>query len=94
MYPQSPAPYEGVSSYVEHCVTKFGAAKLPLEPTLRFLLSPCGLACTNPGAKGAAADAVKALYKQRGPLVSGAVEKLAATADPAAIKAANAAIEV
>ncbi len=48
---QTPAPYEGVLYYIDHACTKFGAPKLQLDATVRFVLSPCGLAATNPSVK-------------------------------------------
>lgn len=91
---QTPAPYEGVSYYLDHCIGKYGAARLTLDACVRFVLSPCGMAGTNPANKSAATEALKSLYKHKGPAVVAVVEKLTSSTDAAVIKAANAAIQV
>ena len=48
---QTPAPYEGVLYYIDHAINTFGATKLQLDVSVRFVMSPCGLAATNPAVK-------------------------------------------
>jgi hypothetical protein len=83
-----------VNSFVEHAASKYGATRLQLDATVRYLLTGCAAGATNPAARTQGLDAVKALCRQRGPMVEAALERLAASADVSAVKAVQIAIAV
>jgi hypothetical protein len=55
--PQTPVTWEGINNFVEHAVSKFGAARLSLEPLVRHLLSAAGVACTLPAVRSQGTEA-------------------------------------